>query len=125
MIMDDQSTFWYMVDNPGDTPSPSVDLTTIRPGPGSPLTLFLSGSDLAVADDNLDLLVEHSDDNVTFVTSLAVANIDIVSGTGLVEIHLPSSIERYVRLGFDTAGNVPTQGVFSAGVVLPGNQTNR
>lgn len=114
MIMDKEVLF---ADGLAYDGSPGeIDLESIRPGPGEPIKCFISGSaDLAgcTGFSILDAAVSPADEAVLDITDNPVGKV--------IEFDLPSNILRFVTIAL--VGTV-TAGSFSAGIVLPGNQTN-
>lgn len=99
----------------GGTPE-TIDLESIRPGPGEPLKCFFQGSaDLAgcTGFGILDAAVAPADEALLDITENPAGK--------LIEFDLPSNTQRFVTLAL--AGTV-TAGSFTAVIVRPGNQTN-
>lgn len=114
MILDNETLFADDLAHDG-TPE-TLDLETVRPGPGEQLRVFVTGSaDLAgcTGISVLDAAVAPADEAVMTVTD---------SPTGkTIEFDLPSNILQFVTIALV---GTTSAGTFTAGIVLPGNQTN-
>ena len=114
MILDKNALFADAIASDG-TPV-DLDLATVRPGPGEPLKCFIT-----VSDDVSGMTgwsIQDSADGSTFEAYQTYTG-NLAGQTQ--EFELPSDVRRYVRLNL--AGSV-SGGTWSAGVVLPGVQTN-
>ncbi len=114
MILDALTLFADNLDYDG-TPA-VVDLETVKAGPGNPLTVFVTGSpDLTGATGIVitDGATSAASDN--FITHTAT-----LAGKTL-QFELPSDVGRYVKVAL---AGTPSDGTWSAGIVLPGIQTN-
>ncbi len=99
----------------GGTPS-DLDLGVVRPGPGESLTGFITVDEDVTGMTGYTL--QDSEDGSTFADFLAYTG-NLAGKTQQFEI--PSNVRRYVRLRL--TGTV-ANGNWSAGIVLPGVQTN-
>ena len=94
----------------------TIDLETIRPGPGQPIKCFIAGSATLAGCTGftiLDAEVAPADEAFMEIT-------DNPAGK-TIEFELASNVLRVVTLAL--VGTV-TAGSFSAGIILPGAQTN-
>ena len=94
----------------------AVDLETAKAGPGNPITVFVTGSpDLAGATGIR--ITEGATDAAA--GSLITHTADLAGKT--LQFGLPLDVGRYVKVAL--LGS-PSKGTWSAGIVLPGIQTN-
>lgn len=114
MILDALTLFADNLDYDG-TPA-VVDLETVKAGPGNPLTVFVTGSPdltgatgIVITDGATDAA---SDNLITHTATLAGKTL---------QFELPSDVGRYVKVAL---AGTPSDGTWSAGIVLPGIQTN-
>lgn len=114
MIIDNNSNWAFNLDV-GGSPN-DLDLASIRPGPGQPLTAFITVDEGVTGMTGWSL--QDSDDGSNFEAYQTYTG-DLAGETQQFEI--PSDVRRYVRLNL--AGTV-SGGNWSAGIVLPGVQTN-
>lgn len=93
-----------------------VDLETVKAGPGNPLTVFVTGSpDLTGATG-----IVITDGATNAAANALIAHTATLAGKTL-QFELPSDVGRYVKVALQGS---PTKGTWSAGIVLPGIQTN-
>ena len=93
-----------------------VDLKTAKAGPGNPLTIFVTGSpDLAGATG-----IVITDGATNAAANALIAHTATLAGKTL-QFELPSDVGRYVKVALQGS---PSAGTWSAGIVLPGIQTN-
>lgn len=115
MIMDKEVLF---ADNLAHDGSPEeIDLESVRPGPGNPIKGFIAGSaDLAgcTGFSILDAAVSPADEALMDIT-------EDPAGT-IIEFELPSNVLQFVTIAL--VGST-SAGTFTAGLVLPGVQTNQ
>ena len=90
-------------------------METVRPGPGEPLLLFVSGKGLT---DATGFVVTDSVNGTNYNECLKVITTEVQNG--VIEVRLPSSVKRYINV---TLEGPPTAGTWTCGVVLPGVQT--
>ena len=114
MILDKEALFADKLASDG-TPT-DLDLGSVRPGPGRLVKMFITVS--ADVSGMTGFSLTDSDDGSTFAALLT--HTENLAGKTL-EIDLPSDVRRYVRCNL--AGSV-SGGNWTAGVVLPGVQTN-
>lgn len=94
-----------------------VDLETVKAGPGNPLTVFVTGSpDLTGATG----IVITDGATSAAATNALIAHTATLAGKTL-QFELPSDVGQYVKVALQGS---PTKGTWSAGIVLPGIQTN-
>ena len=114
MILDNETLFANGLAHDGT--AEVIDLGVPRPGPGNPIKIFIQGSSDLAACTGFTVTdgatVSAADALVTQVATLAGV---------LVEFELPSDVARYVTM--DLTGTT-SAGTWTAGIVLPGNQTN-
>lgn len=100
-----------------DGTDPVLDLGVVRPGPGEPVKCFISGSSTLAGCTGFVITdgatVTAADAHTTVVATLAGKT---------VEFELPSDIARYVKIALV---GTTSAGTWTAGVVLPGIQTNQ
>ena len=109
MILDNETMFANNLDAVTGT-SEIIDLGSVRPGPGKPVMVFISGSDDLAGVNGFT--VGDSPDGTNFNTALEIScELD----GKLVQVTLPSDIDQYVKI---TLIGTPTAGTFSAGIVL-------
>lgn len=93
-----------------------VDLETVKAGPGNPLTVFVTGSpDLKGATG-----IVITDGATNAASDSLITHTATLAGKTL-QFELPSDVGRYVKVAL---AGTPTKGTWSAGIVLPGIQTN-
>ena len=93
-----------------------LDLGSIKKGPGEPLKVFISGSPTLAGATGFVI----SDGPTAAAGNALITEMGTLAGK-TIEIQLPSDVDRYVKVVL--AGTV-TAGTWSAGIVLPGVQTN-
>jgi hypothetical protein len=109
MILDKETMFADNLDAVTGT-SEVVDLGSVRPGPGKPVVVFVSGSeDIAGVDG---FTIADSSDGTNFNTAL---DISCELDGKLVQVTLPSDVEKFVKV---TLKGTPTAGTFTSGIVL-------
>ena len=114
MILDALTLFADNLDYDG-TPA-VVDLETVKAGPGNPLTVFVTGSpDLTGATG-----IVITDGATSAASDNLITHTATLAGKTL-QFELPSDVGRYVKVAL---AGTPSDGTWSAGVVLPGIQTN-
>lgn len=93
-----------------------VDLETVNAGPGNPLTVFVTGSpDLAGATG-----IAITDGATNAAADALITHTATLAGKTL-QFELPSDVGRYVKVALQ---GTPSAGTWTAGIVLPGIQTN-
>jgi len=100
----------------GGTPT-TIDLGSVRPGPGEPIKCFfttLTTLTACTAINVLDAAVLPADEVVLTITPPPAAG-------DTVEFELPSTVLQFVTLAL--VGSV-SAGTYTAGIVMPGVQTN-
>lgn len=114
MILDALTLF---ADNLAYNGTPAVvDLETVKAGPGNPLTIFVTGSpDLAGATG-----IAITDGATDAAADSLITHTATLAGKTL-QFELPSDVGRYVTVAL---AGTPSKGTWSAGIVLPGIQTN-
>jgi len=115
MILDNETMFADSLAY-GGTPE-TIDLGAVRPGPGEPIKCFFTTEatlTACTAINVLDAAVLPADEVVLTITPPPAIG-------DTVEFELPSSVLRYVTIAL--VGSV-SAGSYSAGIVLPGVQTN-
>jgi len=93
-----------------------IDLGSVRPGPGRPIKVFVQGSSTLAGATG----VVVTDGATDTAGDALITHIATLAGK-IVEFELPSDTARYVKVAL--AGS-PSAGSWSAGIVLPGVQTN-
>lgn len=114
MILDKEVLFADALAYDG-TPE-SLDLETVRPGPGEPIKCFIIGSATLAGCTGISILdaaVLPADEPVMTV-------VDNPAGK-TIEFQLPSNILQFVTIAL--TGTV-TAGSFTSGIILPSAQTN-
>jgi len=115
VILDKEALFADGLASEG-TPT-DLDLGSVRPGPGRLVKMFITVSDDVAGMTGFS--ITDSDDGSNF--SALITHTANLAGQTL-ELDLPSDVRRYVRCNL--AGSV-SGGTWTAGVVLPGIQTNQ
>lgn len=94
-----------------------IDLGSSAPGPGRPIKLFVQGSsDLAGATG-----FTISDGTTSSPSDTLISHTCSLDGE-TIEIDLPSDTAQYITIELN---GTTTDGTYSAGIVLPGVQTNK
>jgi hypothetical protein len=113
MILDKNTMF---ADGLAHNGTPTViDMESVRPGPGTPIKIFVQGSSTLAGCTGVVIT-----DGATDAAADAHTSHTCTLAGKTIELELPSDIARYVKL--DLIGTT-TAGTWSAGVVLPGIQT--
>ena len=99
----------------GGTPE-IIDLGAVRPGPGEPIKGFIIGLTTLTACTGFSIL-DDADGNA----DEALMTVVDIPNTTPIEFTLPSNTKRYVTIAL--TGSV-SAGTFTAGLILPGAQTN-
>ena len=95
-----------------------LDLGVVWPGPGRPIKIFVQGSsDLATCTG-----FTITDGATNSAADALITHVCTLAGK-IVEVELPSDVARYVKVTITTATSL-SAGTWSAGIVLPGVQTN-
>lgn len=117
MIVDKQAMFADDLAHGGTVDY--VDLGATRPGPGNPVKCFASGVSLAGATGLLVTDCDTSGGTYTDVVEIDVTSAELNAGG--IEFELPSHIRQYVKVALV---GTTSAGTWSAGVILPGFQSN-
>ena len=95
-----------------------IDLGAVNPGPGQPIKIFVQGS-ADLADCTGFNVLDSATATADTVAMTVVA--DLIGK--IVEVELPSHIKQFTTIAL-TSGTAVSAGSFSAGIVMPGVQTN-
>jgi len=93
-----------------------IDLGSVRPGPGNPIKCFFTT--LTTLTDCTAIAVLDAPHTVPDEALMTIGGVPAAGET--IEFELPSDTQQFVILSLTAA----SAGTFTAGVVLPGVQTN-